>query len=76
MINPTRIDLQNNYNRIIEILRHSNRLDTTVSKHTQKKKIKRYSSRKESKKFVNQFNIKPKEIDIKDKAIEAAKNIF
>ena len=33
-INPTKIDLQDNHNKIEEILRHYNRLDVTVSKHT------------------------------------------
>ena len=68
-INPARIDLQNNHYWIKEIFRHYNRLDAAVSKHTREAKEK-YSIRKESNK---QFCFTPKEIDIKDKVIEAAK---
>ena len=66
-MNPIRIDIQNNLNRINEILTHFNKLDVTVSKciwETQK-----YSIRKESNKFVNQLDFTLKEIDSKDKAI-------
>ena len=44
------------------MLRHYNRLDVTVSKHTKVAKEK-YSIIKESHKFVNQLNFMPKEID-------------
>ena len=48
------------------------RFDATVNKHTRSKR-KKYSISKESYKLTNQLNHTPKEIDIKDKAIETAK---
>ena len=70
---PTRIPDQmiNHHYKIKEILRHYNRLDATVRKHTQE--IRKNSMSKESNKFANQLYVTPKEIDIKEKGIQATK---
>ena len=68
-LNSTRIDPQNNQERIKEILRHYNRLNASINKRTRKAKDK-YSICKESNKSVKNLDIILKEID---KAIEETK---
>ena len=56
-------------------------LNTTVTKHTQEEKIvnlpekKKHPITEESNKFFNQLDFTQKEIDLKDKEIEAAKYV-
>ena len=68
--NSTRLELQNKEYRIKEISRNYNILDAT-----EKEAKEKYSISKESNKFAYQLDLTAKEIDIKDKAIETAKNI-
>ena len=59
---PVRIDQQNNYYVIKEILRYWNRLDATVRKHTREGKK---SISKENYEFAKDLNFPPREIDLK-----------
>ena len=68
-----RLKYKKNHYRIKEILRRYKRLDATVNKHRREAKKKTYTISKESHEFDYQLDLKPKEIDIKDKTIKAAK---